>query len=545
MLALLRCTGVLTLATVAMAANNADDDLGDVTDESPVPGIYNPQMDGKVIMCTKGRYYSLGLCYDYCADGWEDLGNQCVEKGCGKGWTEVGLICKKDGLNANTKTRKTYKRSVAPPEECKLGDSFGPGSVADNGNRDFTVLMGSDVQLPWGSCVDEGKNSEKSQKCAKEDNHNMVRAMHSIETLTWPSGNKEPVGKPIGVFLAGDLTSFGKPWQLNMYRKIWETNDKEDRDKNIKVGVWPGLGNHDVFNNLNHCADYGLEEPTRAPYETQSCAQRMFAYIRAAVTGCGCHKVHPNFGGHVDHYEKKSAAYAVKYGRVRFAMLHNYPTFRRVELTGVASTMGFLKKQVELAEKNDEYLVLVMHDATDHFGYQHWFNQVARHDYYSDVLTGSRTIAVFAGHLHPQGGFKRMVSDSRHRTEEEDSKINVKNAWGDEIPIMLNWAAEYMRFETVQFNIAKCYWRYASTQAPTNKDESVQWYHPEEEQHLRIFPLRNCTVDPNYTWSPPEMKTEKPEECQSLVGEISGSVTNRAYPWLLLPLLGFLAVPPL
>ena len=31
----------------SQAANNADDDLGDVTDESPVPGIYNPQMDGK------------------------------------------------------------------------------------------------------------------------------------------------------------------------------------------------------------------------------------------------------------------------------------------------------------------------------------------------------------------------------------------------------------------------------------------------------------------------------------------------------------------
>jgi hypothetical protein len=35
--------------------------------------------------------------------------------------------------------------------------------------------------------------------------------------------------------------------------------------------------------------------------------------------------------------------------------------------------------------------------------------QVARHDYYSEVLTGSRTIAVFAGHLHPQGGFKRVL----------------------------------------------------------------------------------------------------------------------------------------
>ena len=31
--------------------------------------------------------------------------------------------------------------------------------------------MGSDVQLPWGSCVDEGKNSETSQqlgRCATE-----------------------------------------------------------------------------------------------------------------------------------------------------------------------------------------------------------------------------------------------------------------------------------------------------------------------------------------------------------------------------------------
>ena len=31
--------------------------------------------------------------------------------------------------------------------------------------------------------------------------------------------------------------------------------------------------------------------------------------------------------------------------------------------------------QVKLAEENDEYLVLVMHDATDHFGFQYWFKQ--------------------------------------------------------------------------------------------------------------------------------------------------------------------------
>eukprot|EP00435_Cladocopium_sp_Y103_P022034 s1128_g5.t1 len=493
-----RVAGVLMLTMGVAGVQNYDNDIGDVKDESPVEGLYNPQMDGKVMMCTKGRFYSLGLL--------REVGNQCVEKGCPKGWTEVALLCKKDGLTVDTRAQKTYDRSVGSPEECKLGDSFGPGMVEDNGNRDFTVLMASDVQLPWSHCdgIGEEKNSDKGKKCAEEENHLMS------------------VGKPIGVFLAGDLTAYAHPWQLNMYRKIWETRSREDKNKNIKMGVWPGLGNHDYFNNLNTCRGFALEEPTWGPYLTQNCAQRMIAYIRASVAGCGCHKVNPNFGGHVDHYEKKSAAYAVKYGLIRFVMLHNYPTYRREELTGLASTMGFLKKQVALADENDEYLVLVMHDATNHFGFQHWFKQADRHDYYSEVLTGSRTIAVFAGHLHPSGGFKRFVSDSRHRTEDADSKVNVKNAWGDEIPIMLNWAAEYMRFVTVQFNVAQCYWRFGST--ASDKKDQPEWYMPEEARNMQIFELRNCTVDPTYTWSPPEDEAQEHPECESSVGEISGAV---------------------
>ena len=36
-----------------------------------------------------------------------------------------------------------------------------------------------------------------------------------------------------------------------------------------------------------------------------------------------CHVLgEPLKSGHVDHYEKKSAGYAVKYGRIRFAVLH-------------------------------------------------------------------------------------------------------------------------------------------------------------------------------------------------------------------------------
>lgn len=39
------------------------------------------------------------------------------------------------------------------------------------------------------------------------------------------------------------------------------------------------------------------QEPFYAPYAMQSCAQRMVAYIRASVAGCGRHVVNPNFGG--------------------------------------------------------------------------------------------------------------------------------------------------------------------------------------------------------------------------------------------------------
>lgn len=44
----------------------------------------------------------------------------------------------------------------------------------------------------------------------------------------------------------GDITSYGHPWQLNMYRRIWETRDKEDQNMNIKMGV-AGLQSLQMF----------------------------------------------------------------------------------------------------------------------------------------------------------------------------------------------------------------------------------------------------------------------------------------------------------
>ena len=89
------------------------------------------------------------------------------------------------------------------------------------------------------------------------------------------------------------------------------------------------------------------------------------------ITKCNGKTVVKNFGGFVDHYDHDSAAYAVKYGKIRFVHLHNYPTFRRSELTGVASTLHFLKEEVEWANRTGDYLVLMIHDVGNKFGEGH------------------------------------------------------------------------------------------------------------------------------------------------------------------------------
>ena len=45
-------------------------------------------------MCTKGRFYSLGLCYEYCAEGWE-AGTISVFLWVGDGVKWMGLVARR------------------------------------------------------------------------------------------------------------------------------------------------------------------------------------------------------------------------------------------------------------------------------------------------------------------------------------------------------------------------------------------------------------------------------------------------------------------
>jgi len=498
-------------------------EYGDVDDERMVSGSYDPQNDGEVIMCTEGKLYHRGYCYKPCRYGYDDAQfATCFKTTCPEGHVELaGGLCKGEGLLGVFKTKAKESEQRAPgvlPDTCRLGASFGPGAQEDDGNRDFTVIIASDTQLPW--CSGEMKGD---MECAKRENWRMVQSMHNVESLTWVKGPEEKVAKPIGVHITGDLTAYAHENQIQEYRKIWETREGEDPNKNIQLPVWPGLGNHDYSNNLNACF-FLDEEITWAGYGgVCSCAQRAIAYIRSAVSKCGGKTVVPNFGGMVDHYEHASAAYAVKNGKIRFVHLHNYPTFRRQELTGVASTMGFLRKEVIESNRTGDYLVLMIHDIGNKFG---WTDNVDRMNYFLDITQGARILAMFAGHWHGWGGMVPGWStfwDSRHPLTDEagNSKghASMKNAWGEEVPIVRGYAPDKQKFLVTQWNLARCFWRFGSIDTNATQDASKPVWHNSDDVRLRDqrnFTIPNCTVDEDY--QPP---------IDFSVGSLSGTPRSR------------------
>ncbi|CAJ1407405.1 unnamed protein product [Effrenium voratum] len=469
---------------VIVSASSDVADFGDVRDESMVDGFYNPQIESKVSLCVDGMAFDAGLCYDYCSFDYPDaIMNTCMKEHCPDGFYEiVGGVCKKDGWNIETAMKDSYKREGGNlPELCELGGSFGPGSTDDNGNRDFTLAIVSDTQLPWCS-----GDTKSDTPCAIEENWRLVQGIHKVQDLMWPADGKM-VDTPVGVMVTGDLTAYGHTWQYDLYRQIWETRERESADKNIKLPVWPGLGNHDYANNLES-GWFAKQEPLWTAYGSNGNAQRMVAYIRSAVGKCDGKTVVPGFGGMVDHYDKDSAAYSAKLGRIRFVHLHNYPTYRRESLVGLSSTMKFLKDEVAEAERTQDYLVLMIHDVGGHFSHT---KDKERYDYFSEVTAGSRLLAVFAGHWHTAGGHKYgNLKDSL-------TGADLLNSWGGEVPILRGYAPDKAKFLVTRWNLAKCYWRFGTVES-TGTPATAQWFSSGDEKEHNTFDIPNCTVDSDY-----------------------------------------------
>jgi uncharacterized protein YoxC len=310
---------------------------------------------------------------------------------------------------------------------CKANKSFTQNVDTKKGET-FTMLFSSDPQLPWwgpveGAACPDGKGHDDCVlEKSRAANRDQVDAMNSVERLgNWPAklgGNA--VAKPKGLVINGDLTAFAHTWQWYLFEKYY--NKSVGKGKALQHNAFFGLGNHDYSNNLNDCTG---TVPQYLPYKSNGCAAFSVDYIRRMVN---CGTVGNFKKSWVTSFDTKSLAYSFEIGDYHFVQLHNYPTFEISEKNlKVKKSIGWLKEDLASAARRGKKSVLNFHDAS-----QREAIRSSPSADFVDAIAGKNVVAVFAGHIHEQWGYRG----------------NVKNT---QIPVFLSGSSDNRSFLLAEF----------------------------------------------------------------------------------------------
>ncbi|WP_066014080.1 metallophosphoesterase [Endozoicomonas atrinae] len=316
-----------------------------------------------------------------------------------------------DEPDGNGVCRTYYSSATNVGEE--LDDSFSYARLIPFNYRDFYMAFMSDPQYPW-SCKTPEENCDDRDK-AWQENINHVQSLNAL---------KSNLGKEqfAGVVINGDLTAFGHDWQFNAYYELYH--------KQLKMNVYPGLGNHDISNNVNDCF-------------VNNCASRMILYLKDHVQTLNVRSFDYHSTG--TYYEfpslkkkySKSFAYSWDIGDIHFVQLNNYPTYTaqwdgwnfgkaRRDYFTIQSAREWLTKDLEQASKEGKHIILNYHIS----GFT---------DGIKDILRRYKVSAIFAGHLHSYVG-----------------QVNFHTLWnfygpGKHLPVFLGGAAVFQKYMLVRF----------------------------------------------------------------------------------------------
>nr|MDT0253746.1 metallophosphoesterase [Endozoicomonas sp.] len=258
------------------------------------------------------------------------------------------------------------------------------------------------------------RNCNDKDKAWKEN----VNQIQSLNALMNNLGKDQLAG----VVINGDLTAFGHDWQFDAYQELYH--------KQLKMNVYPGLGNHDIANNVDDCF-------------ANNCASRMALYLRDQVRTLNVKRfdyhesgVHYQFPSLKKEYSK-SLAYSWDIGDIHFVQLNNYPTYTakwngwnfgkaRRDYFNIQSARDWLINDLEQASKEGKHIILNYHISS--------FTHEIK-----DILRRFKVSAIFAGHLHPYIGL-----------------VNFHTLWnfygpGQHLPVFLGSAVVYQKYLLVRF----------------------------------------------------------------------------------------------
>jgi cytolysin (calcineurin-like family phosphatase) len=241
------------------------------------------------------------------------------------------------------------------------------------------MVFASDTQYPWTDKTDSGDFESASEF--------EVRSKWLVETQLASIAdfrNQHGSQAQVPLMINGDITAFGHGWQRSFMQVML--------DKHFKGDYLYGLGNHDYENNVDDCF-------------TNSCAAGSIVEFKEHHEG----KV-DNFdlevtGGFLSRTYSGSLAYSKTIGEVHMVQLNNEPTYTaRIShplnptTFEINDALDWLEKDLRLARVGGYAIIINMHKPFNHKGNQ------AQKKRFHDMVNKYQVTAIFAGHLHRDGG---------------------------------------------------------------------------------------------------------------------------------------------
>ncbi|OUB60314.1 metallophosphoesterase family protein [Bacillus thuringiensis] len=267
-----------------------------------------------------------------------------------------------------------------------------------------SLVITSDPQYPWTDCTD-GRPFETcgssnlspcstcSQSTCPEDQSKKEQRSEALILQQYSNINMyTDTVQDASVLINGDMTAFGHDDIWNpQWRKIKEFLGF------LKRPYYFGLGNHDIQNNLNDCANNGCFKNSLENLISHVQGHRLPSSQFDYRTEPG----DTHWGFPVTRH-LGSFAYAVNFGAICSIQLQNFPTMEaRAEpsLTNhnefhIFENFDWVKNQLETAKRNGKIIIINVH--------QHDM----LYDQYKYLFQQYGVAAIFAGHLHTRFGYQ-------------------------------------------------------------------------------------------------------------------------------------------
>lgn len=276
-------------------------------------------------------------------------------------------------------------------------------------------VVTSDPQYPWTDKTDNNEAETESEQ--KRRSEQLIREQYnSINEYTSQLTGMTEVTP---VLINGDLTAFGHTWQWDKMNSLLTV---------LNSPIFPGLGNHDIENNLDDCLLNECARQSMNFYLKRVSMLNTTRFDRKQDTPSGT-SITNYFG---------SFAYSMDVGPIHFIQLNNDPTQffsistnMGIEKYTMENALNWLKQDLKDAKQYGQAIIINMHKPNS------WkYGDEEQKTRFKKLLDDYNVKAAFAGHYHKKSGH---------------IPFEYEEFFGN-IPVFLSGSASQKTYLTVEYN---------------------------------------------------------------------------------------------